>query len=126
MVPVAFRHPHQPGDFELESLKLEDVLLTVYQPGDFRPFTFSIFRADVGTLRKQWLFYDFLKSENIVGQYDNCLFSLHRPQSIGRTNEQHAKNDKWGTMVRFRIDLSFVRLYLELTTPLSLAFVLME
>jgi mitochondrial distribution and morphology protein 31 len=79
---------------------LEDVLINVYQPGGFRPYTFSIFRADVGVLRKQWLFYDFLKSEGAVGQFDNCLFSLHRPQSIGRTNEQDAKDGGWSTMVR--------------------------
>ena len=30
-------------------------------------------------LRKQWLFYDFMKAEGIVGQFDNYLFSLHRP-----------------------------------------------
>ncbi|KAA1474005.1 hypothetical protein DENSPDRAFT_780644 [Dentipellis sp. KUC8613] len=102
--PASFRHVPQPGDFELESLTLEDMLLTVYQPGGFRPYTFSIFRADVGRFRKQWLFYDFLKAEGVVGQFDNCLFSLHRPQSIGRTNEQDAKDGGWSTMSRFRID----------------------
>ncbi|KAN0134038.1 hypothetical protein V8E53_008256 [Lactarius tabidus] len=102
--PASFRHIAQQGDFELESLTLEDVLVTVYQPGRFRPYTFSIFRADIGTLRKQWLFYDFLKAEGIVGQFDNCLFSLHRPQSIGRTNEQDARDGGWSTMSRFRID----------------------
>jgi len=97
--PASFRHVAQQGDFELESLTLEDVLITVYQPANFRPYTFSIFRADVGMLRKQWLFYDFMKAEGIVGQFDNCLFSLHRPQSIGRTNEQDAKDGGWSTMV---------------------------
>ncbi|KAF8265252.1 mitochondrial distribution and morphology protein family 31/32 [Lactarius quietus] len=102
--PASFRHIAQQGDFELESLTLEDVLVTVYQPAGFRPYTFSIFRADIGTLRKQWLFYDFMKAEGIVGQFDNCLFSLHRPQSIGRTNEQDARDGGWSTMSRFRID----------------------
>ncbi|KAI0044223.1 hypothetical protein FA95DRAFT_1562481 [Auriscalpium vulgare] len=102
--PASFRHVPQPGDFELESLTLEDLLITIYQPGGFRPYTFSIFRADVGILRKQWIFYDFMKSEGVVGQFDNCLFSLHRPQSIGRTNEQDTKDGQWSTMSRFRID----------------------
>ncbi|KAI0063488.1 hypothetical protein BV25DRAFT_1990495 [Artomyces pyxidatus] len=102
--PASFRHVSQPGDFELESLTLEDMLITVYQPGEFRPYTFSIFRADVGLLRKQWLFYDFMRAEGVVGQFDNCLFSLHRPQSIGRTNEQDAKDGGWSAMSRFRID----------------------
>ncbi|OSD06739.1 hypothetical protein PYCCODRAFT_1359457 [Trametes coccinea BRFM310] len=102
--PAAFRHKAQPGDFELESLQLEDVLITVYQPGNFRPYTASIFRADIRTFRKQWLFYDFLRAENVVGQFDNCLFSLHRPQSIGRTTDQDLKDGKWGRMSRFRMD----------------------
>ncbi|KAF7793966.1 hypothetical protein EIP86_005090 [Pleurotus ostreatoroseus] len=102
--PAAFRHPAQPGDFELESLQLEDVLITVYQPDDFRPYTASIFRADIKTFRKQWMFYDFLSAENVVGQFDNCLFSLHKPQSIGRTTEQELKDGRWSRMSRFRID----------------------
>ncbi|KAK7692490.1 hypothetical protein QCA50_004115 [Cerrena zonata] len=102
--PAAYRHVSQPGDFELESLQIEDLLITVYQPGGFRPYTASIFRADIQTFRKQWLFYDFLSAENVVGQFDNCLFSLHRPQSIGRTTEQDLKDGKWGRMSRFRID----------------------
>lgn len=99
--PALFRHRAQPGDFELESLQLEDVLVTVYQPGGFRPYTASIFRADVRSFRKQWMFYDFLSAENIVGQFDNCLFSLHKPQSIGRTNEQDLLDGKWARMVPF-------------------------
>ncbi|KZT66346.1 mitochondrial distribution and morphology protein family 31/32 [Daedalea quercina L-15889] len=102
--PALFRHEAHPGDFELESLQIEDLLLTVYQPGNFRPFTASIFRADIGTFRKQWLFYDFLAAENVVGQYDNCLFSLHRPQSIGRTTEQDLQDGQWARMSRFRMD----------------------
>ncbi|EGO25497.1 hypothetical protein SERLADRAFT_348153 [Serpula lacrymans var. lacrymans S7.9] len=102
--PAAFRHTPQPGDFELELLQLEDVLITVYQPGDFRPYTASIFRADMRNLRKQWLFYDFLCAENVVGQFDNCLFSLHKPQSIGRTTDQDLKDGKWSRMSRIRID----------------------
>jgi mitochondrial distribution and morphology protein 31 len=80
--------------------------LTVYQPGGFRPYTFSIFRADIRTLRQQWLFYDILRAENIVGQFDNCLFSLHHPQSIGRTNEREERDGGkgWAGVSRLRID----------------------
>ncbi|KAG1777774.1 mitochondrial distribution and morphology protein-domain-containing protein [Suillus placidus] len=102
--PAAFRHIGRQGDFEINSLQLEDVLVTVYQPGDFRPYTASIFRADIRTFRKQWLFYDFLRAENVVGQFDNCLFSLHKPQSIGRTTDQDLKDGKWSRMSRIRID----------------------
>ncbi|KAH8119011.1 mitochondrial distribution and morphology protein family 31/32 [Phellopilus nigrolimitatus] len=104
LVPADFRHPSRQGDFELDSLQLEDLLITVYQPDAFRPYTFSIFRADLRTFRKQWMFYDFLSADNVVGQFDNCLFSLHKPQSIGRTTEQDLKDSLWSRMARFRID----------------------
>ncbi|KZW00277.1 hypothetical protein EXIGLDRAFT_667637 [Exidia glandulosa HHB12029] len=102
--PACFRHPARPGDFELESLQIEDLLITVYQPGLFRPYTASIFRADMRRLRKQWLFYDFLAAESIVGQFDNCLFSVHKPQSVGRTMEEDVKGGRAPRMSRFRID----------------------
>lgn len=99
--PLSFRHVAQPGDFELESLQLEDVLITVYQPGNFRPYTGSIFRADLHCFRKRWICYDLLSAENIVGQFDNCLFSLHKPQSVGRTTEKDLKDGDWARMVCF-------------------------
>ncbi|KAG8747839.1 Mitochondrial distribution and morphology protein 31, mitochondrial precursor [Ceratobasidium sp. 414] len=102
--PTKFRHPPQQGDFELESLEVEDLLVTLYQPGHFRPYTASIFRANFGLFRKQWLFYDLMSADHIVGQYDNCLFSLHTPQSIGRTMEQDLHDTRWTRMSRFRID----------------------
>lgn len=45
------------------------------------------------------MFYDFLSAHNVVGQFDNCLFSLHKPQSIGRTTEQDSKDEQWSRMV---------------------------
>ncbi|KZP22035.1 hypothetical protein FIBSPDRAFT_953131 [Athelia psychrophila] len=102
--PASFRHSSRVGDFELNSLQLEDVLVTVHQPGGFRPYTASIFRADIRCLRKQWMFYDFLCAENVVGQFDNCLFSLHKPQSIGRTTEKDLNDGQWARMSRIRID----------------------
>jgi mitochondrial distribution and morphology protein 31 len=93
---ASFRHP-TPG-FEMETLQLEDVLVTVYQP-QFRPYTVSIFQADFRLLRKQWLFYDLLSAKSIVGQFDNCLFSLHEPQSIGRTMSEDLKDTRWKRMV---------------------------
>jgi len=46
----------------------------------------------------------FLSAEHFVGQFDNCLFSLHKPQSIGRTMDQDMKDGQWTRMSRFRID----------------------
>ncbi|GAA5871229.1 hypothetical protein JCM8547_007230 [Rhodosporidiobolus lusitaniae] len=100
----AYRNKPRPGDFWLESLQIEDFLVTIYQPEHFRPYTFSIFNADIRRLRKQWLFYDLMSAESITGQCDNCLFSLHKPQSIGRTSEEDLKDARWSRMSRFRVD----------------------
>jgi mitochondrial distribution and morphology protein 31 len=34
-----------------------------------------------------------------VGQFDGCLFSLHRPQSVGRTMGQEVGGGEFGRMV---------------------------
>ena len=77
---------------------------TIYQPGEFRPYNFSIFTADLRRLRKQLLFFDMMSAENITGQFDNCLFSLHKPQSIGRTTGNDLKDARFKRMARLRID----------------------
>jgi distribution and morphology protein 31 len=82
MKPGMFRHPETPNSFHLTSLHLSDVLVTMYQPRH-RPFTLSIFNGSFNTLRKQWLFYDLISETNgVVGMFDGCLFSLHRPQML--------------------------------------------
>ncbi|KAG8902332.1 Mitochondrial distribution and morphology protein 31, mitochondrial precursor [Tulasnella sp. 403] len=101
--PATTRYVAQPGDFQLESLKLEDILITIYQP-NFRPINASIFRADLSHFRKQWVFYDLISADNMVGQFDNCLFSVHQPQSINRTKSGDSKDSTWNRMSRFRID----------------------
>ncbi|KAI8352128.1 mitochondrial distribution and morphology proteins-domain-containing protein [Choanephora cucurbitarum] len=78
--PVAARHKYTPGDFELEKLTIEDLLVTVYQPNGFRPYPVSIFQAQLDRFRKQWLFYDILCATSITGSFDKCLFSVHSPQ----------------------------------------------
>ncbi|KAF8756972.1 Mitochondrial distribution and morphology protein [Rhizoctonia solani] len=103
--PTEFRHPPQLGDFELDSLEVEDLLVTLYQPGAFRPFTASIFRANFGKqFENMTISFAHPLVCKVVGQYDNCLFSLHTPQSIGRTMEQEVKDSRWTRMSRFRID----------------------
>lgn len=56
------------------------MLIMVYQPNNFRPYAMSVFNADISTLRKQWLLYDILCADSIVGTFDHCLFSVHAPQ----------------------------------------------
>ncbi|KAI6754371.1 hypothetical protein HG530_012885 [Fusarium avenaceum] len=81
--PLSYRHKHQPGDFEIEKFKMEDLLLTVHQPGGFRPFSISIFSCELPQLRKQWLFYDFLSANHMSGSYDGSLFTIHPRQVHG-------------------------------------------
>ncbi|SJX61341.1 related to MDM31-Mitochondrial inner membrane protein required for mitochondrial morphology and inheritance [Sporisorium reilianum f. sp. reilianum] len=122
--PKAARREPRHGDFELESLEVEDFLVTVYQPNDFRPFNFSIFSAHIPKLRKQWLFYDLLSADSITGQVDGCLFSLHKPQNISRTVEKDREmtHSKWKTMSRMRVDgvnFDHIQNQSELTGPIS-------
>merc|ERR1711939_928179 len=37
--PKTYRHEHHPGDFEIDSFKMEDLLVTIHQPNGFRPFS---------------------------------------------------------------------------------------
>ncbi|KAH8177707.1 hypothetical protein LIA77_02789 [Sarocladium implicatum] len=111
--PLSYRHTHQPGDFELESFKLEDLLLTVHQPDGFRPYSVSIYSCELPQLRKQWLFYDFLSASNMSGSYDGSLFTIHPRQAhgIGPTPGR-AQDDvaaigdvsAWKKISRLRID----------------------
>lgn len=77
----AIRKRHIPGDFEMESLIIDDLLLTVYMPTGFRPFPVSILQAQFSKLRKQWMFYDMLCADSIIGSVDTSLFSVHTPQT---------------------------------------------
>lgn len=83
--PRKARRTAKTNDIDLESFTVEDFLVTLYQPGDFRAFNVSIFHARIPRLRAQWLFYDLLNADSITGQVDGCLFSLHKPQSVYHT-----------------------------------------
>lgn len=111
--PLSYRHTHQPGDFELESFKLEDLLLTIHQPDGFRPFSVSIYSCELPQLRKQWLFYDFLSANNMSGSFDGSLFTIHPRQAHGiGPGSGHAQDEitaigdvsAWKKISRLRID----------------------
>ena len=106
--PKTYRHEHNPGDFEIDSFKMQDVLVTIYQPDGFRPFPISIFSCDLPQLRRQWLFYDFLSANMMSGSYDNSLFTIHPRQlrSItGRATEGGEGEDAaWKKHSRIRVD----------------------
>ena len=109
--PKSYRHEHNPGDFEIDSFKMHDLLVTVYQPDNFRPFSVSIFSCDLPQLRKQWLFYDFLSANMMSGSYDNSLFTIHARQTHGFTGsrldngtEEDGKANPWKKHNRIRVD----------------------
>ncbi|KAK4500013.1 hypothetical protein PRZ48_008199 [Zasmidium cellare] len=107
--PKSYRHEHNTGDFEIDNFRMEDVLLTIYQPNDFRPFQVSVFSCELPRLRKQWLFYDFLCANNIHGSFDNSLFSVHPRQVHGTTGiplvDGHEEDSsQWKKHSRIRID----------------------
>ncbi|OAQ64177.1 mitochondrion biogenesis protein [Pochonia chlamydosporia 170] len=109
--PLSYRHEHQPGDFEIESFKLEDLLLTIHQPDDFRPFSVSIYSCELPRLRKQWLFYDFLSANHMSGSFDGSLFTIHPRQVHGIVSRQDqgamlglGEENAWKKFSRLRID----------------------
>jgi distribution and morphology protein 31 len=109
--PKSYRHEHNPGDFEIDSFKMEDLLVTIYQPNNFRPFSVSIFSCDLPQLRKQWLFYDFLSANMMTGSFDNSLFTIHPRQTHNFTGAQLNSNGEeteesrlWKKQSRIRID----------------------
>lgn len=108
--PKSYRHEHQPGDFEIDSFKMEDLLVTIHQPKGFRPFSVSIFSCELPQLRKQYLFYDFLSANHMSGSYDGSLFTIHPRQVHGvlpgqeRSADPLGEPDAWKKHSRLRID----------------------
>lgn len=108
--PLSYRHEHHPGDFEIESFKMEDLLVTVHQPGGFRPFSVSIYSCELPQLRKQYLFYDLLSANHMSGSFDGSLFTIHPRQVHGvAAGQERAANDfgepdAWKKFSRCRID----------------------
>lgn len=105
--PKSYRHEHNPGDFEIESFKIEDLLVTLHQPKDFRPFTISIYNADLPRLRKQWIMYDFLSANSMTGEFDHSLFTIHPRQTHSTTGaDMHdlGANEPWKKQSRIRMD----------------------
>ena len=109
--PRTYRHEHNPGDFEIDSFKLEDLLITVHQPRGFRPFSVSVFTCDLPQLRKQWLFYDFLSANVMSGSFDDSLFTIHPRQIHGHVGTQletdmepNGQASPWKKQSRLRID----------------------
>lgn len=109
--PLSYRQEHQPGDFEIDSFRMEDLLLTIHQPNDFRPFSVSIYSCELPQLRKQFLFYDFLSATHMSGSFDGSLFTIHPRQVQGTADATGLERDfdlgepgAWKKCSRLRID----------------------
>ncbi|RKF62152.1 Mitochondrial distribution and morphology protein 31 [Erysiphe neolycopersici] len=107
--PRTYLREHHPGDFEIDSFKLDDLLVTIHQPNGFRPFPVRIFYCDLPKLRKQWLFYDILSADHMSGAYDESLFTIHPHQIYGvarfKEDEMWDINKSlWKKHSRLRID----------------------
>ncbi|KAL8713479.1 MAG: hypothetical protein Q9220_002341 [cf. Caloplaca sp. 1 TL-2023] len=103
--PRVYKHEHNPGDFEINSFKLQDLLVTVHQPQDFRPFSVSIFSCDLPKLRRQWLFYDLLSANMMSGSFDESLFTIHPRQTHGPIGVlAGGEPDPWKKHSRLRLD----------------------
>jgi distribution and morphology protein 31 len=109
--PRTYKHEHNPGDFEIENFKMEDLLLTIHQPRGFRPFQVSVFSCELPQLRKQWLFYDFLSANQMSGAFDGSLFNIH-PRQTHSMSGGHSRDPSenlgdasaWKKHSRLRID----------------------
>lgn len=73
------------NDFNIENFKIDDLMVTLCQPENFRPFNISIYNCNLGRgLRQNWLFIDFLNADNINGSYDGSLFTIHKLHEHGK------------------------------------------
>lgn len=100
-----YKNIHNPGDFEIEDFRMEDVLFKLMQPSKFRHFDVAIYNCELSKLRKHWLFYDFLNATNMSGSYDNSLFTVHKKQRLDDFNRGHDDFvETWKRVTRIRID----------------------
>lgn len=101
-----YKNIYQPGDFEFNLFRMEDVLFKLMQPNGFRHFDVAIYNCELPRLRKHWLFYDFLNANVMSGAYDNSLFTIHKKQRFndfdGFGVEPISKT--WKRVTRCRVD----------------------
>ncbi|ODV69523.1 mitochondrial distribution and morphology protein 31 [Hyphopichia burtonii NRRL Y-1933] len=107
-----YKNIYEPGDFEFEDFKMEDVLFELWQPNNFRHFNVAIYNCELSILRKHWLFYDFLNANIMSGSYDNSLFTIHKKQRfndynaplMNKSSTSNSISDTWKRITRLRVD----------------------
>ncbi|KAJ1549296.1 Mitochondrial distribution and morphology protein 31, mitochondrial precursor [Cladochytrium tenue] len=98
------RKPHE-NDFMMSKFVVEDLLLTILNPS-FRPYTISVFNGELPLFRQQWLLYDIMCADSIVGTFDDCLFSIHRAQDPDvqpATQKGEQRKPYWAKMSHMKI-----------------------
>lgn len=102
-----YKNKYQFGDFEFNEFSMKDILFTLKQPGNFRPFEVAIYNCELEKLRKHWLFYDFLNANIMSGSYDNSLFTVHKRQRLDDFDNSETGLDgdiPWKRITRLRVD----------------------
>lgn len=102
-----YKNVYQFGDFEFNEFSMKDILFSLRQPGDFRPFDVAIYNCELEKLRKHWLFYDFLNADIMSGSYDNSLFTVHKRQRLDDFDDSETGLDgeiPWKRITRLRVD----------------------
>ena len=89
------------GDFEMTSFEMHDTLITIKNP-NFRPYNLSIFHTKLPLFRQQWMLYDLLCADSAVGTFDDCLFSVHKPQTIDLGMQKELYNN-WSKLSNFKV-----------------------
>lgn len=90
-----WRWKRRPNDFDLDSLQLRNVHLSIIQPRGYRPYNVTILSASIPRLRASWLFYDLISAESAHGIFDGrSLFTLHTA---------HNKDDDERELKHFRM-----------------------
>ncbi|KAJ3021100.1 Mitochondrial distribution and morphology protein 31, mitochondrial precursor [Thoreauomyces humboldtii] len=100
---VPKRRDPQAGDFEMDRFVVEDLLVTIRNP-KFRPYNFSIFTAEMPQLRKHWLLYDLMRADIMNGAFDNCLFSVHKPQRPEIALAAGEGSSQWGKTSHLKLN----------------------
>ncbi|ORY47450.1 mitochondrial distribution and morphology protein family 31/32 [Rhizoclosmatium globosum] len=90
---VPTRREATPYDFDMSDFVVQDVLVDIKNPNEFRPFSVSVYSARLERFRQQWLLYDVMCAESIVGAFDNCLFSVHKWKNEGTGGAADAIGD---------------------------------
>ncbi|KAI8816063.1 mitochondrial distribution and morphology protein family 31/32 [Fimicolochytrium jonesii] len=97
------RREPQSGDFEMTRFVIEDLLVTIRNK-KFRPYSVSIFNAELPQLRKHWLLYDIMRADVMNGMFDNCLFSVHKLQRPDMLLADGENDSQWEKMSHLKLN----------------------